>query len=295
MEFKHTPVLLKEVIENLRPSKNENYFDGTVGGGGYACEILKHNGPNGKLVGVDVDAAAIAASNVRLENFKDRAIIENQSYADILKIAEAYQLQFDGAVLDLGVSSYQLDEDLRGFSFSKDAPLDMRMSGGAALSAFNVVNEYSEKRLVAIFEEYGEERFADRIAGSIIEKRRSIPIKTTLELEEICFRCYPRQLRKGRIHPATKIFQAIRIEVNGELENLKKFLSDVPRVLKHGGRIVIVSYHSLEDRIVKTEFRQMVSSGGFEFEVKKAIRPADSEILANPRSRSAKLRCVVKK
>lgn len=294
-KYEHKPVLLKEVMENLKPSKNENYFDGTLGGGGYANEILQYNGPEGRLVGADVDEAAILESKVRLKDFKDRTIIENQSYADILKIAEACHLQFDGMVLDLGVSSYQLDEDSRGFSFSKDAPLDMRMGRGLEFSASDVVNEYPEERLATIFEEYGEERFGARIAGAIIEKRRSASIKTTLELEEICFRCYPRQLRKGRIHPATRVFQAIRIEVNGELENLKKFLCDAPKVLKQKGRIVVVSYHSLEDRIVKTSFRQMVSSGGFGFEVKKAIKPTDFEISINPRSRSAKLRCVIKK
>lgn len=285
MIFEHTPVLLKEVIEFLAPKSGGRYFDGTLGGGGYASAILTAVGDSGELVGVDLDDDAIVAAKQRLEKFGSKAIIENSSYAEVAKFGK-----FDGMVLDLGVSSFQFDEGSRGFSFMKDGPLDMRMDKNARTTAEEVVNKFSEKSLEDIFKNYGEERFAGRIARRIVETRRKNRITTTKQLEEICFVSYPPPLRKGRIHPATRVFQALRIKVNGELENLENFLKSAPKVLNENGRIVIVSYHSLEDRLVKINFKKLADEGGFELLTKKPVSPSEEEIERNARARSAKLR-----
>jgi 16S rRNA (cytosine1402-N4)-methyltransferase len=201
-------------------------------------------------------------------------------------------MPFNGMVLDLGISSHQVDEASRGFSFSKDARLDMRMDKGAARTAADIINEFSEVELKELFERYGEERFAGRIARAITAERKGALITRTTQLEKICYTCYPPALRRGRIHPATKVFQALRIEVNGELKNLEAFLEKAPALLKEGGRIAVVSYHSLEDRIVKTKFRELAKGGGFKILTKKPVEPSEEETRDNPRARSAKLRAI---
>ncbi len=294
MNFEHTPVLLKEVIEFLAPKSGDIYLDGTLGGGGYAEAILNASAPDGKVVGLDIDAVAIEAASVRLKKFGDRIAMLRESYSEVQSILEERGIKFDGVVLDLGVSSPQFDEAERGFSFSKNAPLDMRMDDRLELTAEEVVNRYSERELKSIFENYGDERFAARISRAIVQKRKEKRIETTLELEEICFRNYPLGLRKAKTHPATRVFQALRIEVNGELTNLQKFLEDAPKVLSEKGRMVIVSYHSLEDRFVKNVFKSLAMHGGFKLLTKKPVAPADEEVERNPRARSAKLRAIEK-
>lgn len=288
--YEHKPVLLQKVIEFLAPSPSGIYFDGTLGGGGYAEAILEAAKPDGIVIGVDVDDAAIEASFDRLKKFGGRIKVEHANYADIDAVAKRHDVKFDGAVLDLGVSSHQFDEAERGFSFSKDAALDMRMDKRGSLTAEDIVNTYSQKDLEEIFETYGDERFGRRIAKAIVDARKRGRIGRTSDLEKICYTSYPAALRHGRIHPATRVFQAIRIEVNAELKNLEKFLEDVFKTLKTGGRVVVVSYHSLEDGIVKRFFRKLAAEGGVQQLTKKPLVPSDDEIKENPRSRSAKLR-----
>ena len=288
----HTPVLLKEVIEFLAPKEGGVYFDGTLGGGGYAEKILEASGPDGVLFGVDVDNDALVAAKKGLEKFGERAVIEKANYADVLNFADKRSLKFDGMVGDLGVSSHQLDLGARGFSFNSDAPLDMRVDKSGGETAGDVIRSCSCGELEEIFVKYGEEKFARRIAENVFEKKENI--RTTLDLEKICWSAYPSKLRHGRIHPATRVFQALRIAVNGELDNLEKFIGDAPGVLRSGGRLVIVSYHSLEDRIVKLAFKGLAMGGGFKLLTKKIVGPSDDEIAANPRARSAKLRAISK-
>jgi 16S rRNA (cytosine1402-N4)-methyltransferase len=291
--MKHIPVLLKEVIEYLAPASGKTYLDGTLGAGGYAEKILEASAPDGKVVGIDIDDEALKESHARLAIFKDRAKIEHQSYAEIAALSKEWGMLFDGIVLDLGISSMQVDTGERGFSFSKNGPLDMRMDKNSDLTVEYIVNAYSEDELKEIFLKFGEEKFAGRIAGKIAGQRGMKAITTTEELENICYRAYPQSLRHLKIHPATRTFQALRIAVNGELNNLEKFLCDVPRALKNGGRAVVVSYHSLEDRLVKSSFRKFAGEGKAEILTKKPVSPAEEEIKNNPRARSAKLRAAL--
>lgn len=294
VNFVHIPVLLKEVIDLMRPKSGGRYFDGTLGGGGYAKAILDASAPDGKLLAVDVDDAAIAAAADHLKDVGDRVKMERASYANVATLANGEFAKFDGMVLDLGVSSFQFDEGSRGFSFSKDAPLDMRMDKQLTTSAAELVNGLPGEELERIFKELGEERFAGRIVRRILEARRTKEITTTKELEKFCYLSYPPPMRRGRTHPATRVFQALRIAVNGELDNLRIFLEDAPQLLNEGGRIVVVSYHSLEDRIVKEVFKSKAFEGGFKVITKKPITPTEAEMNDNPRSRSAKLRVIEK-
>jgi len=295
IKFEHKSVLLKQVIDHLAPKSGGIYFDGTLGGAGYAEAILEASGPDGVLVGVDIDDLAISASRSRLERFGSRAKIVRDSYANVLKIANDLGVKFDGAVLDLGISSPQVDAAERGFSFSKDAPLDMRMDRRLAATAAEIVNSCGQDELADIFDRLGEERFASKIARAIVLKREASPIATTAQLEEICWVAYPPKFRHGRTHPATKVFQALRIAVNRELENLEKFLGDICKSLNQGGRVVIVSFHSLEDRIVKNAAKAMNISGEVEILTKKPVEADELETEDNPRSRSAKLRAFIKR
>lgn len=288
--YKHTPVLLKEVIKYLNPVSGGIYVDGTVGGGGYSEAILTASAPDGRVIALDVDDAAIEASRIYLARFGARASVRKGSYSDIAGVAASCPQGVDGMVLDLGISSHQVDEPARGFSFSKDAPLDMRMDMMGEMTASDIVNEYSQEDIEKIFRDYGEERFSKKIAAFIVERRKKQRLKTTFELANVCCAAYPR--RHERIHPATRVFQALRIAVNGELENLNNFLFEAPQFLKKNGRLVVVSYHSLEDRLVKNRFREL--KGAFVILTKKPIVASDEEAARNPRARSAKLRAITK-
>jgi 16S rRNA (cytosine1402-N4)-methyltransferase len=305
---RHQPVLLDEVIVQLAPLPGQVVVDGTVGGGGHAEEVLKESAPDGLLIGLDVDGVAAEQAKFRLARYAGRVKIARASYAEIGNVlAGAGIPAVDGILLDLGVSSLQLDEPERGFSFQADAPLDMRMDDRAGVTAEYVVNEVSRDQLRRILFEYGEEPMAGAIADRIVASRRRDRIRTTGELtrivEEVCGG------RGRRVHPATRTFQAIRMEVNRELEHLRRFLAEFPAWMAKGGRVVVISFHSLEDRLVKERFRELArvcvcppevprcvcgQKPQVELLTKKAVRPTETETERNPRSRSARLRAVRK-
>ncbi len=302
----HTPVLLNETIEILNPQPGEFFIDGTIGSGGHAAEIFKRISPNGMLLGIDWDKAMI--ENVRqkisaISNFQfliSKLILKNNNYANLPEILKNEKFgKADGLLIDLGFSSEQLDPPAgggRGFSFQKDEILDMRYSANNdndddnGITAAEVVNSFSEKDLADIIYKYGEERFSRRIAKKIVEERRKKRIITTFELAEIVNRAVP---GRGRLNPATKTFQALRIYVNKELENLETLLKNLYNIIKPKGRVAIISFHSLEDRLIKNYFRDMAKQGKAEILTKKPIRPTFEEIQINPRSRSAKLRAII--
>ena len=303
-EFIHKPVLFEEVIESLAIKPDGIYVDGTAGGAGHSSAIAARL-TTGRLVAFDRDSDAVAVASERLSRFGDRAEVVHSNYSDIKKVlAEKGIEKIDGFLLDLGVSSYQLDCADRGFSYMADAPLDMRMDRREAVSAYDVVNGYSEQKLKQIFYEYGEERFSSAIAAAIVRARSQKPIERTLELAEIIRGAIPPAARNGG-HPAKRVFQAIRIEVNGELEIIASAIKDAVSMLKDGGRIAIITFHSLEDRIVKQTFADL-SKGctcpksfpvcicgnkpSLKAVSKKPILPSDEELEENSRSRSAKLR-----
>ncbi|MGI6705312.1 MAG: 16S rRNA (cytosine(1402)-N(4))-methyltransferase RsmH [Clostridia bacterium] len=310
MEFRHIPVLLDECIEFLNCRPNGLYVDGTLGGGGHAEEILKRIGPDGILIGIDRDPAALEAAGQRLQIFGRRFIGVHNNFNDIKQILKDLDIkEVDGILLDLGVSSFQLDNKARGFSYQEDAPLDMRMDTRQSFSAYHVVNEYSESRLSRIIREYGEENWADRIAQFIVREREKQPIETTGQLVETIKNAIPARARRRGPHPAKRTFQAIRIEVNAELAPLEQGIRDIVDVLKTGGRLCIITFHSLEDRIVKRVFRQMekpcicspkapICTCGRKAKSKiitpKPIPASEDEIRMNPRARSAKLRVLEK-
>lgn len=307
MEFKHKPVLFDECMKMLEISPNKLYMDGTLGGGGHSEGILEMGGT---VIGVDRDSDAIVAAKKRLERFEDKIRFVKSNYADVKSILESLNVSaLDGALLDLGVSSYQLDNPERGFSYMHDARLDMRMNRDDPISAYEVVNEYSEEKLSHIIYEYGEERFARRIARHVAERRTEKPIETTSQLNEIIKSAIPQAARQKGSHPSKRTFQAIRIEVNDELGKLKKALEDIFDSLESGGRFAVITFHSLEDRIVKETFASFL--GGCtcpkEFPIcvcgnkpraklieRKPITASEKELEDNSRSKSAKLRGVVK-
>ena len=308
MEFKHYSVLLLESVDFLKIKPDGIYLDATLGGGGHSYEILSRGA--GKLIGIDQDREAIAAATKRLEEFSDKVITVNRNFSEVKSILEDLGIDnVDGAVMDLGVSSYQLDNAERGFSYMHDAPLDMRMNRDNPLNAYDVVNSYSEEELRNIFYEYGEEKWSARIAKFIVERRENNPIKTTGELSDIIKAAIPKAARMDGGHPAKRVFQAIRIEVNGELRILKQAVCDFVDVLKPGGVLSIITFHSLEDRIVKKTFQELakgctcpksfpVCVCGKTPQVKiltgKPVLPSEAELDENSRSKSAKLRAVVK-
>lgn len=309
MDFKHVSVLLNECIEGLNIKGNGIYADGTLGGGGHSSEILKKLSREGTLIGIDQDKDALKAAGNRLQDFENVKFVHSNFY-NIDSILDDLNIEgIDGMLMDLGVSSYQLDEGDRGFSYMQDAPLDMRMNRENQLSAYEVVNEYGEEELYRIIRDYGEEKFAKRIAKFIVEKREINPIKTTLELVEIIKAAIPAKARREGPHPAKRTFQAIRIEVNSELSILNKAIEDGVNRLNKGGRMAIITFHSLEDRIVKVKFKELATSctcprefpicicgGSAKVKIisRKAIEPSREEIEENPRSRSAKLRIIEK-
>jgi 16S rRNA (cytosine1402-N4)-methyltransferase len=284
----HRPVLVREALDLLVTKENGVYIDGTVGAGGHAGEILKRLGAGGRLLGIDRDSDILELARERLAG-DARAVLHRGSFEDL---EEALQIlgvpKVDGIFVDLGVSSLQLDRAERGFSFSKDAPLDMRMDRMGGGTAAELLEEAPEKELERILKEYGEERFARRIARRIVDERRKHPVRTTAELAALVSRAVPRGA--GRIHPATRTFQALRIAVNGELDRLDAFLDRVPAALAPGGRVAVISYHSLEDRRVKRAFVEAERSGILRRLTRKPVVPSEGEIRENPRARSAKLR-----
>lgn len=286
----HAPVLLRETVELLAVRENGIYVDATVGLGGHAAEIMASMGSEGMLVGIDRDVVALAYAAERLGN--DRVHLRQGRFSEIGEILAALKIDnVDGVLFDLGVSMLQLKEHERGFSFLSDSRLDMRMDPSQKLSAWDVVNRYSEKELQRILQEYGEEPLFRKIAKRIVISRQACPIDTCSELAALIQQAYG---GRGKTHPATRTFQAMRIEVNRELEELKNGLSAAVGALKAGGRICVIAYHSLEDRIVKNVFRDLGREGVLRILTKKPVAPGREEVLRNPASRSAKLRGVEK-
>ena len=303
VEFKHYTVMKNEAVDALECKDGLIYVDCTLGGGGHSELILNRISPNGKLIAFDIDQDAIDCAKERLKNYSNLTIVKD-SYTNIKNVLKNLGIEkiTGGVLFDLGASYHQLTKQERGFSFSKEAPLDMRFNMDANFSAYDVINGYTENDLVRIFSEYGEERFSKRIAKAIIEQRKISPIKTTTELAELIVHSTPRV--KTNIHPATRVFQAVRIEVNNELQNVKNTLNDVLDLLDFGAIMSVISFHSLEDRVVKQVFKyhstrchcepnQMICNCPppiLEIVNKKPIMATEQEISENPPSRSAKLR-----
>ena len=306
MEFKHKSVLLNETIDGLNIKPDGIYVDGTLGGGGHASEVARRLSDKGSIVGIDQDAAAIEAASARLKDFGEKVTIVRSNYCDMKsKLHELGIDKVDGIVLDLGVSSYQLDTAERGFSYREDAPLDMRMDTRQKMTARDIVNDYTEADLYRVIRDYGEDKFAKNIAKHIVQARAVKPVETTAELSEIIRASIPMKFQKKSGHPAKRTFQAIRIELNRELDVLRDSLDDMIDLLNPGGRLCIITFHSLEDRIVKSAFRKnenpctcppdfpvcvcgKKSKGSII--TKKPILPSEEELEYNSRSKSAKLR-----
>ncbi|MBO5453954.1 MAG: 16S rRNA (cytosine(1402)-N(4))-methyltransferase RsmH [Clostridia bacterium] len=309
MEFKHISVLLEESIEALSIKHIGVYVDGTLGGGGHSLRILSQS-EKACLVGIDRDKEALLAASERLKDYKDRVIFHHGNYSEIKSILKQYGIDgIDGAILDLGVSSYQLDNAQRGFSYNYDAPLDMRMDQSEGINAYDVVNTYDKYRLADVFRNYGEEKFAMRIAEKIEEYKKTKPVETTFELVELIKAGIPAKARREGGHPAKRVFQAIRIEVNNELGVLRQAVEDFFDSLNKGGRLAIITFHSLEDRIVKTAFNELCKgcTCPHDFPVcvcgktprgkvinKKPITASERELDENSRSSCAKLRIIEK-
>lgn len=308
--FRHMSVMSEEVIRYLAPKSGGVYVDGTLGGGGHSARILEASAPDGLLLGFDRDKEAIEAAAGRLLIYGVRARLFHRNFAGLEStLKEAEIIAIDGLLLDLGVSSYQLDKGERGFSFLQDAPLDMRMDATSGETAAELVNNLPDKELARIIAVYGEERWAVRIAKHIVEARRISPLETTLQLVDIIKGAIPRAKWEERIHPATRTFQALRIAVNHELESLETGLAAGIKMLRSGGRIAVISFHSLEDRIVKNTFRDFAKGcvcpksapicvcgkvPVLKVITGKPVLPGDEEVASNPRSRSAKLRVAEK-
>lgn len=306
MDFKHVSVLLNETIDGLHIKSDGIYVDGTLGGGGHAYEVLKKLSPKGRLIGIDQDGEALEAAGERLKEFGEQVTLVRENYCEIESVLDDLNIKkVDGIVLDIGVSSYQLDNLERGFSYKSDAPLDMRMDTRQNLTAADVVNTYSENALFQIIRDYGEDKFAKNIAKHIVMARADKPFETTQELSEVIKKAIPMKVQAKGGHPAKKTFQAIRIEVNRELTVLKDSIDKMIERLNPGGRICIITFHSLEDRIVKTKFRENENpctcppnfpvcvcgkkSKG-KVITRKPIIPSDDEMVMNKRAKSSKLR-----
>ena len=306
MDFKHVPVLYEECISNLKIKSDGIYVDGTLGGGGHASGIAEHLGREGMLIGIDRDTDALEAAGKRLSGAECRVELVHGNYSDITDILENLGVGgIDGALLDIGVSSFQLDNAERGFSYMHDAPLDMRMNRDDGFSAYDVVNGYDKNRLTEIIKKYGEEKWASRISDFIVKRRKNGKIETTGQLVDVIKAAIPASARRGGPHPAKRTFQAIRIEVNNELEQLERAIDRFCDVLMPGGRLCIITFHSLEDRIVKEAFNRRLNpcTCPKEFPVcvcgkvskgsiltRKPILPSEDEMEENSRAKSAKLR-----
>ena len=311
MEFKHRSVLLEETVNGLNIRPDGIYVDGTLGGGGHAYEICRRLGDKGSIIGIDQDEAAIEAAGIRLKDFGEKVTIVRSNYCEMKSVLHGLGIdKVDGIVLDLGVSSYQLDTAERGFSYREDAPLDMRMDRRQTMTARDIVNDYSEKDLYRVIRDYGEDKFARNIAKHIVIEREKRSIETTGQLTEIIRGAIPMKFQKKSGHPAKRTFQAIRIELNRELDVLKNSLDEMIDLLNPGGRLCIITFHSLEDRIVKSAFKKnedpctcpkdfpvcvcgKVSKGSIL--TRKPILPSEEELEENSRSKSAKLRIFERK
>ncbi len=310
MEFKHVSVLKNECIEGLQIKSSGTYVDGTFGGGGHAMEVISRLNGNGRFVGIDQDQDAVENGRAKLEPYKEKAQLVRDNFSNIISIMkDLHIVAVDGILLDIGVSSYQLDTGERGFSYMHDAELDMRMDQRNPMTAKRMIAEYSEKELANIIKDYGEERWATRIAQFIVAERKIKPIETTGELVEVIKKAVPKGARKDGPHPAKRTFQALRIAVNNELGILEQAIEDMAGLLAPGGRLCIITFHSLEDRIVKQTFHRLEHPCTCppEFPVcvcgkkpsirvitRKPILPSDEELEFNPRARSAKLRILEK-
>jgi 16S rRNA (cytosine1402-N4)-methyltransferase len=311
MEFKHISILLEETIDNLNIKPDGIYVDGTLGGGGHAYEVLKRLSSKGRYIGIDQDEDAIKAASERLSEFKDQVTIVRSNYSQMKQVLHDLGIdKVDGILLDLGVSSYQLDAAERGFSYREDAPLDMRMDNRSEKTARDIVNDYSEFELYRVIRDYGEDKFAKNIAKHIVRVRNEKPIETTFELTEAIKAAIPMKIRMAGGHPAKQTFQAIRIELNHELDVLNNTLDDMVDLLKEGGRLCIITFHSLEDRMVKVAFKKHENpcicppnfpvcvcnrkSKGISIS-RKPILPTEEEMELNSRSKSAKLRVFEKR
>lgn len=308
MEFVHLPVMPRECIEGLAIKPDGIYLDGTTGGGGHSLLIAERLGESGRLIAFDKDEEALEAAKNKLRDHLGKVTFVHDDFASACGRLDELGIEaLDGVLLDLGVSSYQIDNAERGFSYTKDAPLDMRMDRGQDLDAYKVVNGYPREKLESIFRDYGEERLARRIAAKIEERRAEAPVATTLELAELVAGCYPPGTRYKYGNPAKRVFQAIRIEVNGELDRLSESVTALARRLRRGGRMAVITFHSLEDRIVKNAFRELSLSctcppdfpvcvcgkvKEIELVNAKPITASPEELKANPRAESAKLRIV---
>lgn len=297
----HIPVLPKEVLQYLDPKPDENFIDCTIGEAGHAIEILKKTSPGGKLLGIDLNEDSLKSSEFKIkESGLDgkRIVLASDNFANLKNIAERFNFRpVQGILFDLGISSEELEKSGRGFSFLKDEPLLMTLRKDIKsddLTAEKIVNNFRTEELEKIFKEYGEERFAGRIAARIAEERKRKRIKTTGELVEIIRKALPAKYKYGKIHFATRTFQALRIAANDELANLEKALAQALNVLSSGGRLAVISFHSLEDRIVKNFLKERQRNNSVKILTKKPIRPSEEEIAGNPRSRSAKLRAAEK-
>lgn len=310
MDFRHVPIMLNEVIDALNLQQGSIIVDATIGGAGHSSEIIKRILPGGLLIGIDQDEDAIMASQERLGPYSPNVVIKKANFSDIKKVLSSLGIsRVDGILADVGVSSYQLDEAHRGFSYMHDAPLDMRMDRSSKITAEVLVNTLSKSELEKIIREYGEERWASRISEFIVRERQQKPIKTTGQLVDIIKAAIPARSRREGPHPAKRTFQALRIAVNDELKNLENAIWDFIDVLRPGGRLAIITFHSLEDRIVKTAFKNAenpcICPKDFpvcicnrkpliKIITKKPIIPSEEEQHDNPRSRSAKLRVAEK-
>lgn len=286
----HVPVLAREVLAYLQPRPGGRYIDATVGAGGHAALILEASAPDGRLLGIDADPAALELARRRLAPFGERVTLVCARFSALYEVARAHGfVGVDGILMDLGVSSMQLEDPARGFSFQRPGPLDMRRSPEEPVTAAQLVNTLEEKELADLIWRYGEERLARRIARAIVARRRVRPFETTTDLAEVIAAVVP---RRGGLHPATRTFQALRIAVNRELEELEAALPQTVRLLRPGGRLVVISFHSLEDRIVKQFFRTASTGAQPRLRVltRKPVVPAQDEVQRNPRSRSAKMR-----
>ena len=318
MSGDHIPVLVDEVIQFLQPRNHGFYVDGTVGLGGHAAVILQKSAPNGSLLGIDLDSEALAITERKLHDYTERMTLVGGNFAHLDRLPQVNQDSeqtemtippIDGILFDLGVSSLQLDTPTRGFSFTHSGPLDMRMDSNQSLSATHVVNRHPEDALATIFTQFGQERWSKRIARQIVHARKRKPISTTCQLAEIVLAAIPPKSTGWRIHPATRVFQALRIYINDELKNLHSGILSAASALKPGGRLCIISFHSLEDRIVKEQFRTLSRAcicppkapicvcqhtPTLQILTKRPIAPTPDEVRRNPRSRSAKLRVAMK-
>lgn len=296
-EQAHTPVMLAEVLEYLNLRPGQTVIDGTVGMGGHSLEIIKRISPGGSLICIDRDKESLAMAEERLKDYKDSASFVHGNFSQMDEIAKRLKPpRIDGILLDLGISTFQLMQADRGFSFTREGPLDMRLDRSSYISAYDLVNNLNEEEISDLLWTFGEERWHNRIARRLVEERQKQPITTTAELSDIVMRSIPHRFRKFhyRIHPATRTFQAVRIAVNRELEVLDEVLVKAIPLLSPGGRICVISFHSLEDRAVKWAFRKAAAEGILKIITPKPLIPGESEAKANPSSRSSKFRAAEK-